>query len=39
MVNVALTITTKEEVGVLDEITKVISAFGFNISYANLMWA
>ncbi len=36
MVNVALTITTKEEVGVLDEITKVISAFGFNISYANL---
>ncbi len=36
MVNVALTITTEEKEGVLDEITRVISDFGFNISYVNL---
>lgn len=36
MVNAALTITTKDKEGVLDKITELITAFGFNISYANL---
>ena len=36
MSSISLTITTKEEKGVLDEITEIISEYGINISYAHL---
>ena len=36
MNSISLTITTKEEKGVLDEITDILSSHGINISYVHL---
>ena len=36
MNSISLTITTKEEIGVLDEITDILSSHGVNISYVHL---
>ncbi|MCL2687107.1 MAG: DUF5612 domain-containing protein [Methanobrevibacter sp.] len=36
MPNIAITIKTEEKIGVLDDITNIISAYDINISYAHL---